>query len=395
MKNLFTIAFILSTTVALAQSAKRTSAIMAYNDATSYLMKGDSAKALKALNEAVTYIDLAQAHEKTSSDAKTLFYMGEIFLLKCDLELGSGDKNAAFVSGSKALEGYQRCLKIEHKNNYKESIVQKLLLFENTTLNVGVGFFNEKKYQKAVETFKMCTEIAHLAGVVDTIAIYNTGLSAERGEDLSTALEYYQKTADLNYQSQKMYLFMINILKSQGKQEARFAKIKAARARFPADKDLIIEEVNYYLSNENFEEAEKNLELAISKDLGNKVLHFSVGTVYDNLKKYDKAKAAYKKALELDSEYFDASFNLGALYFNQAVEMNNNLDPEMSTEAYDKAKEKIDAIFQDALGPLEKAHSLRSKDPDTLRSLIQLYGRLNMTDEYNETKAKAEALANG
>ena len=34
----------------------------------------------------------------------------------------------------------------------------------------------------------------------------------------------------------------------------------------------------------------------------------------------DEAIEAYKKALAVKADYFDANYNLGALYFNQAVQ---------------------------------------------------------------------------
>ncbi len=36
-----------------------------------------------------------------------------------------------------------------------------------------------------------------------------------------------------------------------------------------------------------------------------------------------KSADAYKKAIALDASYMDAYFNLGALYYNEAAELNN------------------------------------------------------------------------
>ena len=65
-----------------------------------------------------------------------------------------------------------------------------------------------------------------------------------------------------------------------------------------------------------------------------KSLWFSLGSVYDNLDKTEMAAEAYLKAISIKGDYFDANYNLGAMYFNQAVEginaANDMWKPRMS-----------------------------------------------------------------
>ena len=51
----------------------------------------------------------------------------------------------------------------------------------------------------------------------------------------------------------------------------------------------------------------------------NQVLYFAEGTIYDRLNNFEASEKAYLKAIEIKPDYFDAVFNLGALYFNQGV----------------------------------------------------------------------------
>ena len=78
--------------------------------------------------------------------------------------------------------------------------------------------------------------------------------------------------------------------------------------------------LNIYLESKDYERAENNLKLAAEGDPTNEILWFSLGSVYDNLGKTELASEAYLKALELNATYFDANYNLGAMYFNEAVQ---------------------------------------------------------------------------
>ncbi len=101
---------------------------------------------------------------------------------------------------------------------------------------------------------------------------------------------------------------MANLYEKQDMPEKYLEVIKAGRINYPDDADLIVYELNYYLRNDKFEEAENNLKLAIEKEPNNKQLHFSLGVVYDNLDRRDDAKTAYEKAIAIDPDYFRSYF---------------------------------------------------------------------------------------
>ena len=53
------------------------------------------------------------------------------------------------------------------------------------------------------------------------------------------------------------------------------------------------------------------------------VKNLDEGSIYDQKKEFVKAEADYKKAIELKADYFDALYNLGALFFNNGAEIYN------------------------------------------------------------------------
>ena len=113
----------------------------------------------------------------------------------------------------------------------------------------------------------------------------------------------------------------------------------------------------------------------------------------------DEAVEAYAKSLEIKADYFDANYNLGALYFNMAVQMVNEANdmwkPRMSKDEATKQKELEDggkAMFSTALPYLEKALEVEPEDRETLRSLRDIYARVGMDEKMLEVSAKLKTL---
>ena len=78
-------------------------------------------------------------------------------------------------------------------------------------------------------------------------------------------------------------------------------------------------------------------------------------------------------AIELDPSSFGSNYNLGALFFNKAVELNNSANSTSDDKKYKSLKKQADNFFDKALPYLESAYTLNSKDKNTLLSLKQLY----------------------
>ena len=103
--------------------------------------------------------------------------------------------------------------------------------------------------------------------------------------------------------------------------------------------------------------------------------------------------------MAIKADYFDANYNLGALYFNKAVQMVNEANdmwkPRMSKVESAKQKELEDggkAMFSTALPYLEKALDIQPDDRETLRSLRDIYARVGMDEKMLEVSAKLKSL---
>lgn len=376
MKRLLFIFCVLTFSNAFAQNAK---VVSAFN----YKNSGEYAKALESIEPATT-------HEKTMTAEKTWRYRGEIYNLIAMSEEPIIPKDKALTE---ALASYKKALELDKKGSYEKENTEGYKLAAALAVNGGIEAYNEQQYEKSRDMFLLGGKALEEINIFDTLAYYNGGLAAEQAGDFDTAIKMYEKCIDANYLGEKMYLYTANVYNKKEDKEGYLDVIKRGRAAYPEDADLIVYELNYYLMNGKFEEAENNLKLAIEKEPNNKQLYFSLGVVYDNLGNTEQAVKAYEDAIAIDAEYFDALYNLGALYFNKGVEMNNEANNIQDNKKYAAAREEAKQVFIKSKPFLEKAHQLDESDMGAMQSLSQLYALLNETEKYQEMKDKLEKAA--
>lgn len=339
------------------------------------------------LDKAKEVIDEAAVDPSTSGMEKTWYYRGQIYQSMYKHEkFGSLDPNAL----QKAYESFNKSLELNPKSEYVDDIKGRLAAITNQIFSIGVEQFNSKNYTAALESFESSLKM----NPGDTLAILNSAYSAERGGNNAKAMQYYNQLIEMKFNDPKIFLFLSKLYRAEGDTTKALQTVQAGRAVFPADNALTIEELNYYLASGKSKEALDPLNLAISKDDKNASLYFARGSIYDKLNDQEKAKTDYKKAIEIKPDYFDAYYNLGAMYFNQGADLSNkaNSIPPNKQKEFDEAKAKADAKFKEAQPFLEKAYELNATDMSTLTSLKQLYARIGELKKAEEIKKKLDEL---
>jgi tetratricopeptide (TPR) repeat protein len=383
MKNLFTL-------LALAccvQSFGQKEVVSAYNAN----KEGDFATA-------ATYIEQAILNPKANVKNKTWRYRGEIYLnISNDSALFAAYPDALM----RAKDSYMKAQELDTKGSYEDDIRVGLGQVQVAASNTGIGKYNTGDYGSAGAFFDLGAEIASAFDATDTMAIYNSALCYEKAGEVDLAVARYSACADIEYQVPNVFLFISNLYRSNGRESEALETLSKARGLYPREQSLIIEELNIYLTNEEFDKAKENLSLAAEQDPTNEILWFSLGSVLDNLGNADEAIDAYKKALDVKSDYFDANYNLGALYFNQAVQginkANDMWKPRMTKTESDKQKaleQSAKDLFETAKPFLEAAHAVNDQDLETMRSLRDIYARTGDDDKMLELTAKIKAASN-
>ena len=338
-------------------------------------------------DKAKVAIDAASENETSSVMAKTWYYRGLIYhQINNDTNLSKLAENAL----EEAYEAFNYTIEKDVKKRYTEDSQERLKMIGIQFYNKGVSYCKEKKYKAGLMCFRKTLEV----NPDDQQAMYNSAFASYKLEDMKNAKKYYHKLAETDYKDPRIFHTLSEIYKNEKDTAKALEVIESGRNKFPDNNMLIIDELNIYLAAGKQKEAIGKLKEAVAIEPTNATLHFALGVASDKIGNKEDAAAAYLSAIEHKPDYFDAVYNLGALYFNIAVDMVKAADEVSDPGKFNKLKAEFEVEFKNALPHLEKAHELNDKDFNTLSSLKQLYARLGQYDKSKEMKAKMQALSN-
>jgi hypothetical protein len=90
----------------------------------------------------------------------------------------------------------------------------------------------------------------------------------------------------------------------------------------------------------------------------------------------------------------DANYNMGILYYNEAVTKIQESEYETDLIALSQLQDECIEIFKKSLPYMEKAYALDPNNKNVLLGLSGIYFSLNDEAKSNEFKAKYDALNN-
>jgi tetratricopeptide (TPR) repeat protein len=115
---------------------------------------------------------------------------------------------------------------------------------------------------------------------------------------------------------------------------------------------------------------------------------FVLGVTYEKLGKRAEEEEAYKRAIALNANYYDALFNLGAMYFNDGLEKEKvcNEIPPREKAKFDECQAASKVMFANSVQSLEAAYNLKSSEKEIIAALKDAYYKNGNTDGYNRMK---------
>lgn len=381
--------------------------------------------------EAIEYINKATEDASTKDDPKAWFVKGNIYMDMQNMPEFKAqnpyrDAAAAYMQAATLKSTYE-------KDNINNFLVYAAQMFYND----AVAAYNNKMYDESYNLAKKTVEIRNMeegkrfaskkafdtvAASALTIQAYSAYYANKYDEALPLITEMKNNpiARDAN-----IYLMLSGIYEKQGAPDKQIAVLEEGRAAFPENLALRNEELNYYIKTGRQDILMKKLEDAVAKDPGSAVLQFNLANGYvglanpkdandkelpkpANYKEYiGKAEAAYMAALKAEPNNAEYNYNTGVLYYNQATEINRQMN-ELGTSAADDKKykefevvrndlfNKAEPFFQAAYTALEpKATSLSAEDKLTYQSALvalkEIYAKQNKLDKSSEMKKKLDA----
>ncbi|MBC8003925.1 MAG: tetratricopeptide repeat protein [Verrucomicrobia bacterium] len=372
---------------AFAQKGKVTSA-------KSYKEAGNLEKAVATIEEA---IDPSNPKAESSINwPGTWEARGEIY----QAVFKSKDENHKKLSNDPltvAFDSYMKAIELDAKNKSSKGVKIKLTLLISDLQNQAVAAFNEENYEKALKSFEQILAIEETPAFkaddpasIDTVIIFNAGLAAYNAQNYDKAIQYYKEAAKYKYSGARTIQLISSTYMQKKDTVGALNSLEEGLKQYPGNVTILTEIINIYLNANKVDEALKYLNMAISQDPQNPTYYFAKGTLFDKLQKPDEATESYLKAIELKEDYFDAYYNLGALYYNKGVKQIDvaNAVPSNQPDKYEVEKNKADVEFNKAIPYMEKAHAINPTDKFTMESLKTLYYRLKMLDKHAEIVEK-------
>jgi hypothetical protein len=417
----------LVTTTAFAQKGELSNAQTQYEKYDG-LSRANFALAKPSLLEAKTSIDKASTNAKTATLPQTYALKAAIYASIAYRDTVSA---TAATEIATAQEAIAKAKETDTKNEFSKLIQHANLELAQIQLDKGVKAYQKKDFTGAYDAFDSAQKLIP----DDTTAILYTAVSASNAKNYPAAIANYNKLLATNYSDKvKVYIDMPT-LHLLNKDTA--GAIKAAGesvAKFPNNADLRKEEIEVNLQAGQGNDLIAKIETAIKADPNNKALYYYLGLTYSQvaealqkditkLEKADKkgagqakpgtksvpnpqiaklqqtraddfakAAGAYKKALEIDANYFPAVLNLGYVTMAPAIDAYNAARFINDQKAYDAALKKSDAQFALAKPYLLKAVELDPQSADALTNLKSYYLGIRDTNGANDVQKKIDAL---
>lgn len=402
--------------IGFAQKSKVQNAWRALNDYQTTVKDGKPD--LVYLTKAKDNIDAAILNDDTKNNAKTYVYKAQVYfeLFKYNLKL-EDDKLVATISdktsrkemayglvstkeyeeAGKALESAQS---MDKDQVYAQEMQMTGLMMMGEVSNLAVGKYKAKKYDESADFFQSAALMnSMMTGKKDTSNFYNACISAQKAKDPVKMFDYNKKMIDLKIATPYNYQTIYDAKLMLKDTATAMEYLKAGRKAFPNDVYLMNRETEIFLQKGQQDKALANLQAAIEKEPTNPQLQLVLGNVYDNLANpkgksgkdttkpadYDNliknAAEHYQKAIDLkpsnQDSYFNALYNLGALYNNYGGTLyNKSLEKTTIAELAKKQKEyeaQSNEYYKKAIPYLEQALAIKNDDKATMSALRKLY----------------------
>ncbi|SDD23739.1 Tetratricopeptide repeat-containing protein [Mucilaginibacter pineti] len=372
------------------------------------------AMANTSLTNAKTSIDKAAANEKTAALPQTYALKGVIY--SC-LAVQDSVPATSFPLFTTADEALKKATELDTKGESKGYIHTGTVNLAQYQLTKGVAEYQAGKYDLAYHSFDYYRTVLP----EDTNAIYYTGLAASNAKNYPAAIANYTKLLTTNYSKvQTAYVDLSSVYLASKDTTGALKIVADGVAKYPNNLDLRKREIEISLAANKQKEIVEKIQTALAADPKNKTLYYYAGLTYSQtaeaivkeqgkakdaatkatlqaqkVEAYNKSAEMYKKAVELDPNYFEANLNLGYVILNPAIDSYNaaNKLPANKQKEYDAAIAKANAQFDLAKPYLVKAVELQPKSVDALTNLRTYY--LGKKDDANAAsiKKQIDALA--
>jgi tetratricopeptide (TPR) repeat protein len=280
--------------------------------------------------------------------------------------------SASLTAGNTYAAEEGHSAKKEEPVKYDPAYPVKVPKFEGRHLRVGDTYFSKGNYKSAYEEYYMCVRLnpsfwQGFRGIGNVFM--------KQGEIKKAINSYLKAISIVNPTYASKTLDEGKVALKEGDFYLAVAKFQKILAIEPAAGNLVDEAVQL-LKDKKAAQAQKKLEEAakIDKeaDTVNKIgtyadLHFKLGNVSYEKKKYPDAAKEYELAVKLEPAEFAYHYALGNAYYKQAFKDKKKIDMNLLNSAimsyqraYNLNQRDVDVMYNLAAAKVDKAASIKA-----------------------------------
>ncbi len=369
----------------------------------------------------------ALTNEETKSDAQTWYVAGMIEFKDYDNTFGrqavgqgkDGDNQAMGNDLLKGYEYYMTALPLDSivetekdgspklnkdgskkiKTKYSKDIVKTLASHYSDYMSGGQYLWEARDYDGAYKLWDIYTTMPFNKSLGadgpkvpnDTILgeiNYFKGLAAWQAEKLPLAMEAFDKAISYKYTTKSLFDYAISVA-AQAEDNAKVVELATLANEIHGDSisTYITIIINDKINNEQFEEAQRLLQKAITVSPDNAELYDVMGILYQSQDNLEKAREYLEKAVEINPDYAKAQLDLGRVIFAQGAAI-DEANANLPAVEYNKMRtEQVDPIIKQAIPYLENALKDDNTMSEARRILRSAYYSLG--DEANLQRIEA------
>lgn len=337
---------------------------------------------------------------------------------------------------SNLATGLNATLDFEKKSGkpiFTNDITETIKSFQPMFLNYAIDLGNQKKYKESASVLYSLYQL----NKKDQEKLYYAANYAFNGSDYDSALQFYNELVALNYSGEgtaywakniasgkeeyfnsksdrdrffalkthdsprdekipskrgEIYKNIVYIYTQKGKIEEAKKAVVEAKKNNPQDTSLLLTEANLYLDTKDFVTYKKLVTEVLEKNPTNADLVFNLGVISYNNKELVDAEKYYKRAIEIDPKYSNAYLNLAILKLDAEKSLINQMNKLGTSPAenkkYENLKKQREDVFKSVIPYLEKVVEFDDKNENVLKTLLNVYNALEMTDKAKALKLK-------